>query len=88
MQQHAGDDAVGAPPVLDDLREIAGQGRDQLATRLRRRVELGDIGVAPQLVHQLARQLGEVVDEIQRVLDLMGDAGGQLAERGHLLGMD
>src|SRR5215469_15207390 len=33
------------------------------------------------------RQAGEVVDEVERVFDLMGDAGGQLSERRHLLCM-
>ena len=46
---------------------------------------LGDL---LQLVEQLDREAGEVVDEVQRVLDLVGDAGGELAERGHLLGLD
>ena len=41
-----------------------------------------------QLVEQFDREPGEVVDEVERVLDLVGDAGGQLAERGHLLGLD
>ena len=41
-----------------------------------------------QLVQQLDREAGEVVDEVQRVLDLVSDAGGELAERGHLLGLD
>jgi hypothetical protein len=41
-----------------------------------------------QLVQQFDRQPGEVVDEVQRVLDLVGDAGGQLAQGGHLLGMN
>ena len=41
-----------------------------------------------QLVEQFDRQAGEVVDEVERVLDLVGDPGGQLAERGHLLGLD
>ena len=31
---------------------------------------------------------GEVVDEVERVLDLVRDAGGELAQRGHLLGLD
>jgi len=44
--------------------------------------------VIPQLVEQLGRQRGEIVDEIQRVLDLVRDAGGELAERRHLLGVD
>ena len=32
-----------------------------------------------QLVEQLDRQAGEVVDEVERVLDLVRDAGGELA---------
>ena len=38
-----------------------------------------------------ALQLGElrrIVDEVQWVFDLVGDAGGELAERGHLFGLD
>ena len=46
------------------------------------------VGGLLQLVQQLDREAGEVVDEVQRVLDLVGDAGGELAERGHLLGLD
>ena len=90
MQQHALDDAIGAFAVLDDLAEIADQHRQDF-------VDLGD-GVAIerlerrrrrrfQLVEQLDRQAGEIVDEVQRVLDLVGDAGGELAERSHLLGL-
>ena len=41
-----------------------------------------------ELVDQLARQRREIVDEIERVLDLVGDAGGELAERGELLRLD
>ena len=37
---------------------------------------------------KLDGQAREVVDEIERVLDFVGDAGGQLAERGHFLGLD
>ena len=40
-----------------------------------------------QLVEQLGGERREVVDEIERVLDLVGDAGGQLAQRGELLGL-
>ena len=43
---------------------------------------------AAQFVHQLARQRREIVDEIEWVLDLVGDAGGQLAERCEFLGLD
>ena len=41
-----------------------------------------------QFAQQIDRQSGEVVDEVQRVLDLVRDAGGELAERGHLLRLD
>ena len=41
-----------------------------------------------QFRQQIDREVGEVVDEVQRVLDLVRDAGGELAERGHFLGLD
>ena len=40
-----------------------------------------------QLIQQIDRQIGEVVDEIKRVLDLVRDAGRQLPQRRHLLGL-
>ena len=83
MQQHAADDAVGAAAVLGDLSKIAGQHLDRV-------VDIGAlVAVEPlqcrrrrflQLIEQLHRQIGEVVDEVERVLDLVGDAGGQLAQ--------
>ena len=42
----------------------------------------------PQFVDQFDRDGREIVDEIERVLDLVRDAGGQLAERGELLRLD
>ena len=91
MLQHALDDAVGPPAVLGDLFEIAGQHRDDF-------VDLGEVVAVErrqgrrrgllQLVEQFDRQPGKIVDEVERVLDLVGDAGGQLAQRGHLLGLD
>jgi hypothetical protein len=88
--QHAFDDAVGAPAVLGDPFEIAGQHPDDL-------VDLGALAFGQpgnrrcrgllQFVEQFDREAGEVVDEVKRVFDLVGDAGGQLAERGHLLGL-
>ena len=41
-----------------------------------------------QLVGQFRRQRREIIDEIERVLDLVCDAGGELAERSQLLGLD
>ena len=43
---------------------------------------------AGKLLNQLARQGRKIVDEIERVLDLVGDAGRQLAKRGELLRLD
>ena len=42
----------------------------------------------PQFVDEFDRNGREIVDEIERVLDLVRDAGGQLTERGQLLGLD
>src|SRR6516165_4639559 len=91
MLQHALDDAIGAASVLGDLFEIAGQHRDRL-------VNLSTLFVTEcidrwsggflQFVEQLDREVGEIVYEIERVLDLVGDPSGQLTERGHLLGLD
>ncbi len=88
MQQHILHDAVGAPAVLGDLLQIA----------LQRRGQFVDLGAKPvshgepvrrhrlvQFVQQIDRQLGKIVDEVERVLDLVRDAGGELTERGHLL---
>ena len=91
MQQHALDDAVGAPAVLGDLFEIAGQHRggffDIAARVLVERRDAGRRGLL-QLVEQLDRQCREVVDEIERVLDLVRDPGGQLPQRGHFCRVD
>ena len=42
----------------------------------------------PQFVDQFDRDSREIVDEIERILDLVSDAGGQLTERGKLLGLN
>jgi hypothetical protein len=81
--QHALDDAVGAPAVLGDLFEIAGQHVDRLVDfGASVFVECGDAGIGGflQLVQQFDREAGKVVDEVERVLDLVRDAGCQLAE--------
>ena len=76
--QHASDDAVGTSAVLGDLLQVAGQHADRLdnlgAFAV---VERGDRARGLlQLVQQFDRQAGKVVDEIERVLDLVRDAGG------------
>ncbi len=83
MLQHALDDAVGAPAVLGDLVEVAGQHLDRLVDLgARVLVERGEGRRRRllQFVQQFDREAGEVVDEVERVLDLVGDAGGELAE--------
>ena len=91
MGEHRLDDAVGAPSVLDDLSKIGGDCGDKLVDlRAPVGIERGDrlsLGL-PQLVEQLDRKPGEVVDEVERVLDLVRDAGGELAQRRHLLRLD
>ena len=58
------------------------------ASCARRRVEGRLRQDVLQLVQNLARQAGEIVNEIERVLDFVGDAGGELPERGELLRLD
>ena len=79
----------GALAVLHDLVEVGGDHPDQLVRLfapafLQRRASQH----LAQFVEQLARKGREIVDEIQRVLDLVSDARGELAERGELLGLN
>src|SRR5215472_7686975 len=77
--------------MLGDLFEIAGK-------HLNRFVDLSTLFVVQygddrsggrfQLVEQLDRKSCEIIDEIERILDLVGNARSQLAERGHLLRLD
>src|ERR1700730_17525790 len=84
--QHVFHDGVGALAVLNDLFEVALQ-------RLRQFVQFAaylgvERGARKQVVHlfdQFRQQRREIVDEVERVLDLVGDTGGKLAERGELL---
>ena len=83
QHEHVMDDAVGAFAVLVYTLQVAGQiVRDIL--------DQGPLGVAesrPVLIdnfqqfrHHFHGDLREVIDEIQGVSDLMGDAGGELAQ--------
>ena len=79
MLQHALDDIVGTSSMLGDFFEIAGEHLDRF-------VDLGTLvlvqcsdcrgGGLLQFVEQFDRQPGEIVDEVERVLDLVGDASG------------
>ncbi len=88
MQQHVLDDRIGTLAVLHDLVEIVAQGVRQFG-------DFGPglvVGCHPrqrlfQFVDQLDGNAREIVDEIERVFDLVRNAGGELAERGKLLGL-
>src|SRR5262249_57258242 len=79
MLKHAANDSVGALAMLDDLRKVIREGVDDfidLSLRLRAKRGYCRIHRIPQLLEQLARQARKIVDEVQRVLDLVGDTGG------------
>ena len=86
MQQHVLDDGIGALAVLHDLVEIALQ-------RIRNLIDLGAqlcrrgalLQGLPQFIDQLGGDAREIIDEIERVLDLVRDAGGELTKRGKFL---
>ena len=77
MQQHVLDDGIGTLAVLHDLFKIAAQHVTQFG-HLR-----GDAGFelrALDRLLQLAEQFGgdrrKIIDEVERILDLVRDAGG------------
>ena len=88
VQQHVLDDGIGALAVLHDLVEIALQRIRQFVDFARALiVEVGTGQGVLQFVDQFAGDAREIVDEIERVLDLVRDAGGELTERGELFGL-
>ena len=91
MREHALDDVVGALAVRNDPLEIVGQRFDDLvdfAASFFVEGRDGRRGRLLQFVQQPDRKPGEIVDEVERVLDLVRDAGRELAERGEFLGLD
>jgi len=90
MRQHAFDDPVGAAPVLGDFAEVPGEHLDDfIDLGVRFLIERGHgwLRRLLQLVQQLDREVGEIIDEVERVLDLVSDAGRELAKGRHLLRM-
>ena len=79
----------GALAVLNDLFEVAFQEFADFIQFLSPAglVERRIFKYVGHLVDEFDRQRREVIDEIERVLDLVRDAGGELAERGQLLGL-
>ena len=89
VQQHVLDDGVSPLAVLDHLVEVILEQASQF-------IDFGADFVDKsclfqhviEFIGQLDRERREIVDEIQRVLDLVRDARGKLAERSELLGLD
>jgi hypothetical protein len=79
-------DRIGALAVLDHLFEIAFQHVGQL-TEFRSLfvVEINRLERIAKFIDQLLGECGEIVDEIERVLDLVRYPGGELPKRGELL---
>src|SRR5262245_6775832 len=88
MQQHVFDDGIGSLAVLNDLREVLLEKTGQfinLGLYL-----LGETCLLQnviEIVGELDRERREVVDEIERVLDFVGDACSKLAQRSKLFGL-
>jgi hypothetical protein len=79
MQQHVLDDGISALAVLHDLVEIALQRFRNLADlRSQLAIEVGTSKRLPQFINKLDRDAREIIDEIERVLDLVRDTGGEL----------
>ena len=88
MKKHVLDDRIGALAVLHDLLEVALQHIhqfSQLGAGLSHPVSR--LPALPDFIDQLGRKRREIIDEIERVLDLVSDAGGELAERGKLFSL-
>ena len=86
MQQHVLDDGIRTLAVLHDLVEIALQRIRNLADLCSQLVvEVRTAKRLPQFVNEFDRNRREIVDEIERVLDLVGDTGGELTKRGEFL---
>ena len=89
MQQHVLDDRIGAFAVLHHFLEVAFKHMGQFVELFPGlAIDCCGLKNIVHLLDQLGRQRREIIDEIKRVLDLMGDAGGELSQRRHLLGLD
>lgn len=78
VQQHAAHDVVGALAVLANLAEILFQVGEKIVHVFRngsRKQVFLLCQLICQLAQQISRELGEVDDEIEGVLHLVGDSG-------------
>ena len=82
MREHALDDGCRPPPVVADFAQVLPHIAHQLG--FEPRVAHGPGLLFFQLLQQFGADFGEVVDEVQGVLNLVGDAGREFAQAGHL----
>src|SRR3974390_1656429 len=89
MQQHVLDNGIRPLAVLHDLGEIAPQCVSELGNLGSRFLvnHYAAQGIL-QFIDQFGRNTGEIIDEIERVLDLVGNASGELTKRSKLLCLD
>ena len=79
----------GAFSVFDHLVQVAFEHVGKLGDLcIDLVVEASTLKLLLQFTDEVDGERREIVDEIERVLDLVGDAGGHLAERGELLGLN
>src|SRR3954452_24277826 len=89
MEEHVLDDRIRSLAMLSDLVEIAFEHCSKLADLGEPAfVDVAMVHELAKLIHDLDRKSGKVVDEIERVFDLMRDSGGELPKRGELLGLN
>src|SRR3954452_2984209 len=78
VEKHVLDDGVGTPAMLDDPAEVAFEHpRDLLDLGPERAIEGCGLDRFVEFLDKLRREIGEVVDEVQRVLDLVRDTSGR-----------
>jgi len=83
--QHATHDGRGAPAVLRDFEQVLLKVGQQFG--FQGGVAGGPVLLFFQLGHQLGAHLGKVVDEVEWVLNFVGNTGGELAQAGHFFGL-
>src|SRR5262245_59592232 len=89
VQEHVLDDGVSALAVLHNLVALARQRSRNLADlHSQLAIEVGTSKRLPQFINQFDRDAGKIVDEIERVLDLVRDTGGKLTKGSELLRLD
>src|SRR5215510_15981725 len=78
VQQHVLDDGICTFAMLYDPVEIALQRiRNLTDLHSQLAIEVGTSKRLPQFINQFDRNAREIIDEIERVLDLVRDTGGE-----------